>query len=122
MGVIVSPSNGAYFSPMPAVIIRLLALLALIMMPFGMGAAMAAPVHHAPSSAAAEHCGEHGSQPDKKSPSQAADCAIACSMLMTAETGLAEPPPALRLPAARAPADHGHGLHPDTATPPPKPS
>ena len=104
---------------MGAQILKLMSLLALVLMPFGMSAAMAAPGHQ-PTAATAEHCGEHGGQPAEKSPKQSAACAVACSMLIAAETPMDEPAPAVRLPPARPLAERGTGLHPDTATPPPK--
>jgi hypothetical protein len=97
-------------------------LISLMLMPLGMSAAMAKPAHHSKVAMMAGHCGEHSGQPVKPSPSQAADCAIACSMLMTAETRLAEPLAVIRLPAARQLAEWHTGLHPETATPPPKSS
>ena len=103
---------------MPALILRLMTLLALALMPFGMGVASAAPVHHAPSAATA--CDEHGGQPAKASPDQALDCAMACSMLVAAEARVEEPAPLIRLPAAGLLIERAAGLHPETATPPPK--
>lgn len=120
MRVVVSQSFGAYSTPMSAVILRFLSLLALVLMPFGMGAAISAPANRAPAAATAEHCAEHGSQPAGKSAKHSADCAIACSMLMAPETRVEELAPAIRLPAARPLAERATGLHPDTATPPPK--
>jgi len=105
---------------MPALILRLMTLLALALMPFGMGAASAAPVHHAPAAATAQHCDEHGGQPAKASPDQALDCAMACSMLVAAEARVEEPAPLIRLPAAGLLIERSAGLHPETATPPPK--
>jgi hypothetical protein len=99
---------------------KLFVLLAVMLMPFGMGVAMAAPVNQAPTATTAQHCDEHGGQPAEKSTRQSADCAIACSMLIPADTRLDEPLPAARLPAARLLVESGAGLHPETATPPPK--
>ena len=112
---------GAYLGPMSATILKLFTLLALALMPFGMSAAMAGPVDHS-SAATAEHCGEHGGQPAEKSTKQSVDCAMACSMLIAAETRIGELAPAVRLAPARPFAKRGTGLHPDTATPPPKSS
>jgi hypothetical protein len=105
---------------MPAAILKLLTLVALALMPFGMSAASAAPVHHAPAAGAARHCDEQGGQPAQTSSDKALDCAMACSMLVAAEARVEEPAPAVRLPAGRKPAERATGLHPDTATPPPK--
>ena len=103
-----------------AMVWKLLVLVAVVLMPFGMSAAMAASASHAPAAAAAQHCNDHGGQPTEKSTKQSADCAIACSMLMVAETRLKDPLSAAHLPPAHPLAESGAGLHPDTATPPPK--
>ncbi len=105
---------------MPAKILRLLTLLALVLMPFGMGAASAAAGNAAPAAATAQHCDDHGGQPTKTSRDDAMSCAIACSMLVVAEAGVDAPAPDVREPAARPLAERGAGVHPDTATPPPK--
>jgi hypothetical protein len=99
---------------------KLFVLLAVMVMPFGMSAVMAASVNHAPAAVTSQHCDDHGGQPAEKSSKQSADCAIACSMLIAAETRIEEPAPAVRLVPARPLAERGTGLHPDTATPPPK--
>ena len=104
---------------MPSMVLRLLALLALVLMPFGMGTASAIPVHHAPA-AAAQHCDEHGGQPAGQSRDKAMDCAVSCSMLAVAEARIDRPSAALPVPTARPLAERDAGLHPDTATPPPK--
>ncbi len=105
---------------MPAVILRLLTLLALVLMPFGMGVASAAPVHHTPAAATEGHCDEHGGTPAKTSPDEAIDCAMACSMLLIAAADINEPMPTVRQGAGHLLAERSTGLHPDTATPPPK--
>lgn len=117
---IATQRSAAYFIRMPAIILRLLTLLALLAMPFGMGMAGAAPPQPAPAAASAEHCGQHGSQPINKSIKYSADCTMGCSMLIAAETQVAEPTPKVRLPAQRPLAERGTGLHPDIETPPPK--
>jgi hypothetical protein len=105
---------------MPAVIMRLLSLLALLAMPFGMGMASAAPQQPAPAAASAEHCGQHGRQPADTSAEHSADCTMGCSMLVAAEPQVADPAPRARLPAQPAHTERGVGLHPETETPPPK--
>ncbi|MEO6434213.1 MAG: hypothetical protein ABIP55_00415 [Tepidisphaeraceae bacterium] len=119
MRVIASQSVGAYFAAMPALIFRVLTLVALALMPLGIGAAMAGPAHHAPAGASAGHCDDHGGQPAGKSTKTSVDC-IACSMTITAPARVQEPAAAVRLPAARPLEVRGIGLHPETATPPPK--
>ena len=105
---------------MPVVILRLMTLLALALMPFGMSAGSAAPGHHhAPGATAAGHCNE-SKRPDNQSPANAADCAISCSMLLSAQASVEDPAPLVPLLPAWPPAYRQTGLHPDTATPPPK--
>lgn len=99
---------------------KLLTLAALVLMPFGMSAAMAASGHHTSAATIAEHCGEHGGQPVQRSSHQATDCAITCSMLLNADSPIQEPLALAPLPAARPLAESSPGLHPETATPPPK--
>ena len=103
---------------MRTLVLRLLTLVALVLMPFGMGATAATAGHHAP--AAAEHCEDQGGEPANQSSDPAIDCAMACSMLATAEGGFDGGLPALSQPTARAIADRESSLHPETATPPPK--
>lgn len=118
MPVIASQGSRAYFALMPALILKMLTLVALVLMPLGMSAASAAPVDHAPAATTAGHCEESGSQPVQSS--EAMDCAMTCSMLVSPQPGAAELVPVVRLPTARRLAERGNGLHPDTVTPPPK--
>jgi hypothetical protein len=118
MMVVARQSPGHYLGPMYAAILKLFTLVALALLPFGMSAAMAAPVDY--TAAMSQDCDHHGGQPAEKSTQQSADCAIACSMLIPADTRLDEPLPAARLPAARLLVESGAGIHPEIATPPPK--
>lgn len=121
--VIASHSLRTYFELMPSMVLKLLTLLALMLMPLGMGTAGAMPVHQAPAAAATtQHCDEHGGQPAEQSRDKSMDCAVSCSMLAVAEPQVEEPSVAHPLLAAPALAERDAGLHPDTATPPPKPS
>ena len=115
--VIASQSSRAYFALMSSMVMRFLTVVALVLMPFGMGAASAVPAGQAP---AASHCEDQGSQPAEHSPDQAVDCAMACSMLAAAEARTGEAVPIHGLPADRLLAQRGAGFHPDTTTPPPK--
>jgi len=45
---------------------------------------------------------------------------MACSMLVAAEARVEEPAPLIRLPVAGLLIERAAGLHPETATPPPK--
>ena len=101
---------------------KLLVLIAVLLMPFGMSAAPAASsAHHAPAtSMPMGHCLDQGSGHDGMK-GGIAECTMAC---------------AAALPAVVRPADYSlklvpeltfaaaspslNGLHPDTATPPPK--
>ena len=105
---------------MSALLLKLLTLMALLLMPFGMGAAGAAPVHHAPATATSGHCDEPAGQPAEHCPDQAVDCATACSMLATAEARSDEAVPSLHLQIDRPLAARSTAVHPDIATPPPK--
>ncbi len=117
--VIASQGCADYFAAMPAVILRLMTLIALVLMPLGMGAVSAGTIDHGAPVAGAEHCGDQGDQPDGNSSRHSVDC-IACSMLVTAGIRVTEPAPASRSPAARPLTEDAAGLHPETATPPPK--
>lgn len=101
-------------------VLKLLTLIALALLPFGMGAANAAPTHHAPAAAPAQHCDDHDGQPAEQSRDEAMECAVSCSMLAVAEAHVEELPVAHLILTAPALPKHGAGLHPDTATPPPK--
>jgi len=105
---------------MPSMVLKLLTLLALVLMPLGMSAAGAMPAHHASKAPTAQHCDEHGSQPTDQSRDQSMDCAISCSMLAVAEVQVDAPLAARPIPAATPLVQPAFGLHPDTATPPPK--
>ena len=105
---------------MPSIVLKLLTLLALSLMPMGMGTAGAMPAHQASTAATAEHCDGHGTQPNEQSRDKSMDCAISCSMLAIAEVQV-DAPAALRpVPTAWPLVQLDAGLHPDTATPPPK--
>ena len=101
-------------------LINLLTLIALALMPFGMAAPAAAAGHH-PSAAVsgAQHC------PDQEGVPRAMDgiseCTMACAAaLLVFDPGggqLLAPVPAPSLRFLAAPLT---GLHPETATPPPR--
>lgn len=103
---------------------KLLALFAILIMPLGMQSAAAASApsaHHHAATMPMEHCPEQGGKHDMKG--GFAECTMACSAALPA----AALPHEGRLliacaPTAPAAAQMLHGLHPDTATPPPKPS
>jgi hypothetical protein len=99
-----------------ALALKLLTLVALVLMPFGMAPAAATPAHHA--AMPMEHC------PDP-SPKQAhngiAECTMACAGALPAMLSTEAAPllPVEAPPEASATAQL-HGLQPETATPPPR--
>ena len=104
---------------MSSALMKLLALIALVMMPLGMtGApALAAPV--APAGTMAGHCDQQKEQ-DKAPASKKMDCAAACTAIPAPET--AEPAPVLRPRAPRTIALVAPfaGIVLEIATPPPR--
>ena len=115
---IAGSSGVGYLPPMPALIIRVLTLAALVLMPFGMSAAVARTVQHSPPATA--HCGNHSGQPDKRAPDQPAGCTAACAMLIVEPVEVESPTclaaPTVAVALAKSPASR----QPEIATPPPK--
>jgi hypothetical protein len=99
---------------------KLLVLLAVLLMPLGMAMAATTAHHeHAAASMPVEHCPDRAPQHDMKG--GLAACTMACSSaLPAADLSRSEPPPAAYVPAAPSVIMSLHGIHPDTATPPPK--
>lgn len=99
---------------MPRQILRILAFVAVLLMPAG----MAAPAFAQPASVEAEHCGDH-EQPVEDSTKAHVDC-MACSALPVLQT--AAPATALlpRAPRLIASAQPISGIILEIATPPPK--
>ena len=101
---------------------RLMVLVAVLLMPLGMSPAAAAPVHHEMAAGMPMgHCPDQAPGHDKKS--GFGECTMACAAAL----------PAIEAPAAGLPiippelprlASIGrlHGLHPETAIPPPRAS
>jgi hypothetical protein len=100
-------------------LIRLLLMFAVVLMPLGMTPATAAPAHH--DMASMGHCPDQTPGHDQKA--GFAECTMACAAAL----------PAVEAPAAQgsmiggetprlAAANRLHGLHPETATPPPRAS
>ena len=107
---------------MPALILRVLTLVALVLMPFGMSAAIGAQAQHAPEHAAQSHCDDQRGQPAKSIPDQTAGCTAACSMLIADHAEVDGPVVAVRPENAGPIAKRWTSHPPETATPPPKPS
>jgi hypothetical protein len=99
--------------------LRLLALIALLVMPLGM-AAPAAAQPMAPM--VMTHCPDQGSHPHHQKGS-AIECTMACASALPAMDRVSgEVRPMARGAFLPLPTRPLRGLHPDTATPPPKAS
>ena len=109
---------GRYAAPMQF-FVRLLALLAMVLMPFGMAAAPATPSERHHSSVGMEHCPEESSKTDLAG--GPGGCAMPCSAALPAgDAGPIESPSLARslVDSGRPPALAG--LVPEIAIPPPK--
>jgi hypothetical protein len=105
---------------MTAAVFRLLALIALVLMPIGMtGAPAAASAMPADHAMAAGHCeGQSGDEP--QAPAASMDCTAMCTAIPAREA--AAPTPLFQRPAPRtvAVAVAFEGVEPEIATPPPR--
>ena len=100
-----------------AILCRLVALLAVLLMPFGMQPAAAAPAqHHA--AMAAQHCPQQAPTHDQKV--GFSDCTMACSAALPAADLQQVHPSIASVPTEAVVARTLHGLVSDTVTPPPK--
>jgi hypothetical protein len=98
---------------------KLITLLALLLMPFGMTAAPASAHQSMAAGMPTEHCPDQGSNHGAKG--GFAECTMACAAaLPTADFASQGPLLIVCQPIQPAAALQLHGLHPDTATPPPK--
>jgi hypothetical protein len=92
----------------------------MLLMPLGMTPGAAAPAHQAMSGEMPMgHCPDQGSGHDDKR--GLADCTMACAAALPPAVAHTDEPllsPGSRLEPALA--QRLHGLHPDTATPPPR--
>ncbi len=108
---------------MQVMLTRLLTLIALVLMPFGMAAAPASaqpmpPMqHHAAT--AESHCMDQDS-PDHGKTAQPGDCAMTCAAIVAPQPAAAPPPARVKPVIARPLVQRGSGLHTEAATPPPK--
>jgi len=101
---------------------KMLVLIAVLLMPLGMTAAPAAAAHHSLSaSMPMRHCPERSPKHDMKG--GFAECTMACSAALPVLDRPRDRPLLITSgPSESAAARILHGLHPDTATPPPKAS
>jgi hypothetical protein len=101
-------------------LIDFMTLLAVLLMPLGMTAAPAAAMHHHEMSMQMQmqHCPEQGKPAGKAA---FIECTMACSAALPA-TDLRQGEPLLIIcsPVEAQAVRQLHGLHPETATPPPK--
>ena len=113
----------SYVVKVPTMLSKLLLLLSVMFMPFGMssaGASAASMDHHAMMGAAAmEHCPDQPSKPDRMD--GMAMCAMACASALPAQEPAREQAPKkdhqLVVPMAERTMS---GIQPEIATPPPK--
>ena len=120
MSVIVQTASPPYVAAMIAALFRLLTLLALVLMPFGMASAPASaqPVDHA-AMAQAGHCSELPDE-DKAPVSKQMDCTAACTALPASSSPLPAAPLEPQTPRTIAIAKPFAGVALEIATPPPR--
>ncbi|HEY6662782.1 MAG TPA: hypothetical protein VIZ66_07650 [Sphingomicrobium sp.] len=99
---------------------HLLLMLAMLLMPFGMAGAAAAPAQHDRAAGMPmPHCPEPA--PSHGNKAGFVECTMACSAALPAVDAFSnEPLRILCAPVLPDVAQQLDGLHPDTATPPPK--
>ena len=104
---------------MSRLLAKTLLLLAVLLMPLGMQPAAAAPAVHDMASMPIQHCPEQA--PAHDSNAGFVQCTMACSAALPAvDIGPAGPHLIVCAPTEAAAVRQLRGLHPDTATPPPK--
>jgi hypothetical protein len=107
--------------PMARLIAKLLLIVAMLSMPFGMTAA-AGSAHHdamAMGDTSMRHCPDQGSGHNMKG--GIAECTMACAAALPAADATNGGPPLIICdPVLPGTAQRLHSLHPDIATPPPK--
>ena len=98
---------------------KLLVLVAVLMMPLGMVSAVGGPHHQQMAGMPMQHHPDQGSRSESKS--GLGECTMACSAALPAMEAVRHVP-LLRAsdPLQSAAAQRLHGLHPETAVPPPK--
>jgi hypothetical protein len=118
-GVPLIARAGHFIHPSMKRAIELLVLLAMILMPFGMSAGAAPPVTRHAMAMPTQHCPEQA--PDHRSKGAFTECTMACSAaLPAADCDSDEPPLRVGEPVRPSAIKQLHGLHPETATPPPR--
>jgi hypothetical protein len=96
------------------------ALIAVLILPLGMNAPAAAAAHHGPMAGMPmQHCPDQA--PSHQPKGGMSECTMACASALPAMDRVRdEIPPMAHIALLPLPAHPLHGLHPDTATPPPK--
>lgn len=108
-----------YGPRMRSVLLRLVAIFAVLIAPVGMTAAPAMAQHQHTASMPMQHCPDQN--PAQSGKVGFAECTMACSAALPAvEPGQAGLLPMPGAPVEANPVAQLHGLHPDTATPPPR--
>ena len=98
-------------------VVKLMVLLAVLLMPFGMAGAAAVP--HVSTAATMPMGPDQGD--DHGTKSGITECTMACAAALPAiASGTVELPVIDRAPAQSAAPERLDGLHPETATPPPR--
>ena len=105
---------------MTRLITKLLVLVAVLLLPLGMAPATATSAHQPMAMDMAKgHCPDQSSHHDEKG--GIAECTMACAgALPAADLASPQPLPLIHEIMLPAVAERLDGLHPDTATPPPK--
>jgi hypothetical protein len=117
--VIVLRRERLYSSLVLQTIVRLLTLVAVLIMPFGMAPAVAAPQHAAMAGMTMEHCPDQ--TPADQGKNAFAECTMACAAALPAiDRQPEERHMIVREPVERLAVRCLHGLHPETAAPPPR--
>jgi hypothetical protein len=99
-------------------LVRLLALVAVLLMPFGM-APVSSAARHEHSASMNSHCPQQA--PKQAGKAAFAECTMACSAALPATELPREHPLLINcMPVGPSTAKALQGLHPETATPPPK--
>lgn len=117
-GVCIVPrAREPYIAAMREALAKLLLIAAILLMPFGMAAPAAAVEHHAAASAES-HCPEEGTVDQRHS---GGECTMACASTLPAiDQGGGQLLAPVAAPTLRVLAAPLTGLHPETATPPPR--
>jgi hypothetical protein len=117
--VIAVPAEPQYRGGMRLIMLKLIALMAVLLMPLGMSEASAAGHHTASVSAPAQHCPDRS--PNHEMKGGIAECTMVCAAALPAADGTREIPHLRAGSPAVLPAEQRmDGIVPEIATPPPK--